>query len=77
MKQEEIAGKIALLKAEIGKILVGQHEVVDQVLQAIFAWRTFALMMGVLGLAKTLLVSTLSQKQLAPVVRSASSSRPT
>jgi MoxR-like ATPase len=60
MKQEEIAGKITQLKAEIGKVLVGQHEVVDQVLQAIFAGG-HCLMMGVPGLAKTLLVSTLSQ----------------
>ena len=60
MKQEEVAGKITQLKAEIGKVLVGQHEVVDQTLQAIFAGG-HCLMMGVPGLAKTLLVATLSQ----------------
>lgn len=60
MKQEEVAGKITQLKTEIGKVLVGQHEVVEQVLQAIFAGG-HCLMMGVPGLAKTLLVATLSQ----------------
>src|SRR5262249_39770008 len=60
MNQQEIASKITELKSEIGKVLVGQQLVVDQVLQAIFAGG-HCLMMGVAGLAKTLLVSTLSQ----------------
>jgi MoxR-like ATPase len=45
---------------ELGKVIVGQNEVVDQLLMAIFS-RGHCLLVGVPGLAKTLLVSTLSQ----------------
>ncbi len=48
------------LKAEIGKVIIGQHEVVDAVLMSIFAGG-HTLMVGVPGLAKTLLVRTLAQ----------------
>jgi MoxR-like ATPase len=48
------------LKAEIGKVIVGQDAVVDQVLIAIFC-RGHALLVGVPGLAKTLLISTIAQ----------------
>ncbi len=48
------------LRAEVGKVIVGQDEVLDQLLLAIFC-RSHALLMGVPGLAKTLMVSTLSQ----------------
>src|SRR5437773_1014475 len=48
------------IKSELGKIIVGQEEVVDQTLIAILT-RSHALLVGVPGLAKTLLVSTLSQ----------------
>ena len=48
------------LKKEVGKVIVGQDQAVDQVLTAIFC-RGHALLMGVPGLAKTLLVSTLAQ----------------
>ena len=48
------------LRKEIGKVIVGQEQVIDQLLLAIFC-RSHALLMGVPGLAKTLLVSTLSQ----------------
>jgi MoxR-like ATPase len=48
------------LRREIGKVIVGQHEVLDQLLLAIFC-RSHALLMGVPGLAKTLMVSTLAQ----------------
>ena len=50
----------AKIKAELAKVIVGQEEVVDQVLIAILT-RSHALLVGVPGLAKTLLVSTLSQ----------------
>ena len=60
MNHEELASKTAALKEEIGKVIVGQERVVENVLQAIFAGG-HCLMMGVPGLAKTLLVSTLSQ----------------
>ncbi|MBY0229662.1 MAG: MoxR family ATPase [Gemmataceae bacterium] len=48
------------LRREIGKIIVGQEKVLDQLLMAIFC-RGHALLMGVPGLAKTLMVSTLAQ----------------
>jgi len=48
------------LRSEIGKVIVGQEEVLDQLLMAIFC-RSHALLMGVPGLAKTLMVSTLAQ----------------
>jgi MoxR-like ATPase len=48
------------IKAELAKVIVGQEAVVDQVLIAILT-RSHALLVGVPGLAKTLLVSTLSQ----------------
>ena len=49
-----------LLRQEIGKIIIGQEEVLDQLLMAIFC-RGHALLVGVPGLAKTLMVSTLAQ----------------
>jgi MoxR-like ATPase len=48
------------LRKEIGKLIVGQEAVLDQLLMAIFC-RSHALLMGVPGLAKTLMVSTLAQ----------------
>jgi MoxR-like ATPase len=48
------------LRQEIGKIIVGQEKVLDQLLMAIFC-RGHALLVGVPGLAKTLMVSTLAQ----------------
>src|SRR5262249_8739818 len=49
-----------LLRREIGKIIVGQEAVLDQLLMAVFC-RSPALLVGVPGLAKTLMVSTLAQ----------------
>ncbi|MCX7665455.1 MAG: MoxR family ATPase [Gemmataceae bacterium] len=48
------------LRKEVGKIIIGQEQVLDQLLMAIFC-RSHALLMGVPGLAKTLMVSTLAQ----------------
>ena len=48
------------LKNEIHKVIVGQDEVVDQVLISIFS-RGHCLLVGVPGLAKTLLVNTIAQ----------------
>jgi MoxR-like ATPase len=48
------------LRQEIGKIIIGQEAVLDQLLMAIFC-RGHALLVGVPGLAKTLMVSTLAQ----------------
>ena len=48
------------LKAEIAKIIVGQDIVVDQILLCIFSGG-HALLVGVPGLAKTLMINTLAQ----------------
>jgi MoxR-like ATPase len=50
----------ARLREEIGKVIIGQDEVVDQLLIALFS-RGHCLLVGVPGLAKTLLVSTISR----------------
>lgn len=47
-------------KNEIAKIIIGQEEVVEQLAIALFA-RGHALLMGVPGLAKTLLVSSVAE----------------
>ena len=51
--------KYGELKTEIHKVIVGQEDVVDQVLISIFS-RGHCLLVGVPGLAKTLLVNTIS-----------------
>ncbi|MFM1770636.1 MAG: ATPase RavA [Verrucomicrobiota bacterium] len=50
----------ARVKAELGKVIVGQESVVEEVLIAILT-RSHSLLVGVPGLAKTLLVSSLAQ----------------
>lgn len=48
------------LKKEIGKIIVGQHAVIDQILLSIYSGG-HSLLIGVPGLAKTLMVNTIAQ----------------
>ena len=48
------------MQEELGKVVVGQSHVIDEVLMAVFS-RGHALLVGVPGLAKTLLVSTVSR----------------
>jgi MoxR-like ATPase len=57
---QSLVEKRAELKKEIAKIIVGQDEVVDQILLSIFSGG-HALLVGVPGLAKTLMVNTISQ----------------
>jgi MoxR-like ATPase len=52
--------KRAELKNEIAKIIVGQEAVIDQILLCIFSGG-HSLLIGVPGLAKTLMINTLSQ----------------
>lgn len=52
--------KHAELKSEIAKIIVGQEKVIDQLLLCIFSGG-HALLVGVPGLAKTLMVNTISE----------------
>lgn len=48
------------LKNEIGKVIIGQHDTIDNVLISIFS-KGHCLLIGVPGLAKTLLVNTISK----------------
>lgn len=54
-----LKGAFAEVKKELGKVIVGQSDVVDQLLIAIFS-QGHCLLEGVPGLAKTLMVSTLA-----------------
>jgi MoxR-like ATPase len=55
-----LAHDYARLKAEIAKVIIGQDDVVEQLLMGLFA-RGHVLLVGVPGLAKTLLVSTVAK----------------
>ena len=57
---EKVAGSRQKILAELRKVIVGQDDVVDEVLMALFCGG-HCLITGVPGLAKTLLVKTLSQ----------------
>ncbi|MFK7812947.1 MAG: AAA family ATPase [Maribacter sp.] len=48
------------LKQEISKIIIGQHDVIDQILLSIYTGG-HSLLIGVPGLAKTLMVNTIAQ----------------
>ena len=52
--------KFNILKAEISKKIIGQEDVIDQVLISIFS-KGHALLVGVPGLAKTLMINTISE----------------
>lgn len=56
----DLVQKRTALKKEISKIIIGQDEVIDQILISIFSGG-HALLVGVPGLAKTLMVNTISQ----------------
>lgn len=59
-RMEQHLGAIQAISQEIGKVLVGQKDVLEQMLWAIFAGG-HALLEGIPGLGKTLLVRTLAQ----------------
>jgi MoxR-like ATPase len=54
-----LVSKFELLKAEIGKVIIGQNEAVNFTLLSVFCGG-HSLLIGVPGLAKTLLVNTVS-----------------
>ena len=56
---EELAAAFQTMRRELGKVIVGQDQVVEQVLTAMFC-QGHVLLVGVPGLAKTLLVRTIS-----------------
>ncbi|HQQ12789.1 MAG TPA: AAA family ATPase, partial [Bacteroidales bacterium] len=55
-----LQAKYKALKTEIAKVIVGQEEVIHQTIIAIFS-RGHVLLVGVPGLAKTLLVNTIGK----------------
>jgi MoxR-like ATPase len=57
---DELRSTYERLKRELGRIIVGQEYVVEQLVICLFA-RGHALLMGVPGLAKTLLISRLAE----------------
>ncbi len=57
---EQLVKKQKQLKSEIAKVIIGQHKVVDEIVLSIFSGG-HALLVGVPGLAKTLMVNTISQ----------------
>jgi MoxR-like ATPase len=54
------SAKFLELKNEIGKVIIGQEEVVNNLLISIFS-NGHSLLIGLPGLAKTLLVKTISE----------------
>ncbi len=57
---EELKQAYADMRTQLERVIVGQDDVIEQLLVAIFC-RSHALLVGVPGLAKTLLVSTVSE----------------
>src|SRR5579872_5988297 len=57
---DQLRDTYAKLRKELGRIIVGQHGVIERLAICLFA-RGHALLMGVPGLAKTLLVSKLAE----------------
>jgi len=57
---DDFGVKVKLLKKELSKVIVGQDEVIDALLTSIFS-NGHCLLVGVPGLAKTLLVNTMSE----------------
>jgi MoxR-like ATPase len=57
---ENLKAAYSSVRSELAKVIVGQEEVVEQILIAIFA-QGHCLLEGVPGLAKTLMVSTLAR----------------
>src|SRR5687768_7297555 len=60
MTVQQFAQAFAAIRNEVSRVLLGQDEVIEQVLLAIFA-RGHVLIEGVPGLGKTLLVRTLGR----------------
>lgn len=57
---DQLTTRTQELKAELGKVIVGQEEVVDQLLITLFA-NAHCYMVGLPGLAKTLMISSLAK----------------
>ena len=57
---QEFAHHRKVMQQELQKVIIGQHDVIEQLFAAIFT-RGHCLLEGVPGLAKTLMVSTLAR----------------
>jgi MoxR-like ATPase len=57
---EHLNGAIKKIKSEIAKVIIGQEEIIDQLLISLLS-RGHCLLVGVPGLAKTLLIKTLAE----------------
>lgn len=57
---DQLVQKVKQLRLEIGKVIIGQENIVQDVITAILS-NGHALLIGVPGLAKTLLINTISQ----------------
>jgi MoxR-like ATPase len=57
---DALSDKYQILKSEIAKVIVGQDDVIKRILVSIFS-KGHALLIGVPGLAKTLMVNTISK----------------
>jgi len=57
---DALAQVFSSLKDEIGKVIIGQDETIEQLLMSVFC-QGHSLLIGVPGLAKTLLIQTLAQ----------------
>ena len=57
-RAEAIANAFQTIKKELARVIVGQDDIIEQLLIALFA-RGHCLLIGVPGLAKTLLIKTL------------------
>ena len=57
---DKISEKVKSIKSEIAKVIIGQEEIIDQLLIALLS-KGHCLLVGVPGLAKTLLIKTLAE----------------
>jgi len=57
---EQLNNKVKTVKSEIAKVIVGQDEIIDQLIISLLS-RGHCLLVGVPGLAKTLLIKTLAE----------------
>ncbi len=57
---EQLNQKIKIVKSEIAKVIVGQDEIIEQLIISLLS-RGHCLLVGVPGLAKTLLIKTLAE----------------
>lgn len=57
---ESLAAAMKSVKKEIGKVIIGQEKIIDELIISLFA-KGHCLLIGVPGLAKTLLIKTLAR----------------